>query len=177
MNKDEQEENQVAVDAAVAASGQLAATNVAHCLVGRLGLLSHGYGDGSDQDEPIEEVHFLVDADAAYMKTGKGTENILVVKAALPIAVGGLKVRCSSFEEPWQFSVWKDDLSLPKKDGETPVGSIDLILCMMMMAGDDDVVAAAVADGAPADGALAILKKWEPDLAAGLVSIVGAAGR
>ena len=82
MNKDVQKENQALVDAAIAASGQLAAAKVPHCLVGRLGLLSQGYG-GAD-DEPITEIEFLVDSSAAFMSVGPS--KVFVVKAALPIS-------------------------------------------------------------------------------------------
>lgn len=170
MNEDVQKENQAIVDAAVAASDQLQASNVPHCLVGKLGLLSHGYDEGG-----YGMVEFLVDRAAAFMRVG--TSKVFVVKAALPIFVGDVKISWGSLEEPWESSVWKDELSKPKKEGDVPVGSLDLILCLMMMAGDDDVVAEAVADGAPAGGALEVLKKWEPDLGARLAAIMREHGR
>jgi hypothetical protein len=159
MNKDIQAENQALVDAAIAASGQLASVKVAHCLVGRLGLLSHGYGGGSE--DPIEEIEFLLDSTTAF--TTAGSSKILVVKAALPISSGSFKVKWCSFEEPWEVPLWSGELVMPRNDGDIPVGSLPMILCQLMMAGDEESIEEAVRDGAPTDEALGILTKWMPD--------------
>jgi hypothetical protein len=168
MKKDSQATNQALVDAAVAASSQLTAANVPHCLVGRLGLLSHGFGD--EDTDVIEEIEFLVDSSAAF--TSVASSNVLVVKAALPISSGGFKVKWCSLEEPWEFPLWSSELVTPKKDGDIPVASLPVILCQLMMADDEESVTEAVRDGAPMDEPLDILTKWRPDLSDRLKLII-----
>jgi len=167
MNENIRDEHQAIVDAAIAASGQLVATKVPHCLVGRLGLLSRGHSDGMKQ--PIEEITFLVDQEAAFMTT---SSKVVVVKVALPLAVGDFRVKWCSLEEDWESAAWAKELAMPKNDGDIPVASLTVILCMMMMSGDDESVVGAITDGADASEARSILTKWKPHLGARLTTLM-----
>lgn len=157
------ERDHVIADAAVEASRYLSEQGVAHCLVGRLGVLSHGY----DCEAPTH-VTFLIDADVAFTSAGHG---IVATKASLPLSVGNIRVKWSTFEKSWEHATWAHELAL-SMDDEVPVAPIDLLLYLLMVDDDESSVRAAVANGAPFVSISETLKAHEPAIGAKFEDIV-----
>jgi hypothetical protein len=165
--KERDKKNQVLVDAALVASDWFKQEDVAHCLVGRLGMASHGFDAGDMPDEVV----FLVDASEAF---SQGPSSMVLTKVALPLSVGKTRVKWSSLDEDWEVKLWSKELSLPEKDGDLPVAPLPLIICGMMMEGDEAALSVALKDGASAVAALGILTKHAPRLASRLSAMMEA---
>jgi hypothetical protein len=159
------------IEAAFAASAQLAKEEVAHCLVGRLGLALHGFDPG---DVP-GEVSFLLDEDSAFYFPDRG--KVRLTRVSLPLSVGGVIVKWCSFEHPWEKAIWDVDLGFPDADGDSnepliPLAPLSLILCTLMLTGDEVAVSSAVRDEVPTSQVLATLQKHSPREGARLAAII-----
>jgi hypothetical protein len=164
----ETKKNQVLVDAALVASDQLTREGVAHCLVGKLGMASHGFDVGQE----IHEIEMLVDASEAF---SQGEEGMVLTKAALPLSVGEIRVKWNSFDKDWETKLWSKELMLvDDKSGSVPLAPLSLVMCFMMMSGDEASVSAALKDGASGIATLSILSKHQPRLASRLSAMIEA---
>lgn len=166
----ETEKNQVLVDAALVASDHLTRVGVAHCLVGRLGLASHGFDVGN-----IDEVELLIDAGEAF---SQGEDGLVLTKASLPLAVGEIKIKWATFDDDWEAKLWSKELALvDDAEGNIPLAPLPLIMCIMMMSGGEAALSVALADGASGVAAQSILAKHEPRLASRLSAMMEAVER
>ena len=169
IDKEAAARNEILTDAALAASDHLTAQGVAHCLVGRLGLASHGYSTG----EVIDEILILIDAGEAF---SQGDHGMVLTRASLPLSVGEIRVKWATLEEPWERRLWSKELALSTESENIALGSLPLIMCLMMC-DDEDALAQALRDGASGVAAHEILAEHEPRLAARLSAMMEAVAR
>ena len=165
IDKEAAARNEILTEAALAASDHLTAQGVAHCLVGRLGLASHGYSTG----EVIDEILILLDASEAF---SQGDHGMVLTRASLPLSVGEIRVKWATLEEPWERRLWSKELALSTESENIALGSLPLIMCLKMMSDDEDALTLALRDGASGVAAREILAEHEPRLAARLSAMM-----